>query len=543
MEQEKLVSLVKGAQSGDAASSEELFEAFYNDVYYFALKTVKEESLACDITQEAFIEIFNTIQNLKEPAAFVAWMRRIAYHQCTRYFKKKKDVLVDEDEDGNTMFDSLADDDAGAIPSEVLEKEDFRKTILSMIDTLSEEQRSAIFLYYFDELSVAQIAEIQGVSEGTVKSRLNYARKAMKKSVEEYEEKTGTKLHGISVLGLFRFVFSDKKALSKAAAEKICKTALPKNAAAPASAPQAVKGASAAGHGALHQLPGIVKGFAAVAAAVVVGTGVYAGISAARNYQQMSTAPAQEESSDKTEQSTPTASDTEAVTENEAVGAPTIEELSAQQLFETIAEYSAVSPFHDSQTVSTDLNGDVSELAPMQALYYAVRLEWLLGERTTSFFSFENGADAPLVYSEEEYYALTEADWQTLNEKYKDGQCYMETTGSIPIAEIDRVTMRWFGRTYDYKTADLGALYTYNPATNSIDYAEKKVYGGAKGGGPYFTLSGINIDSGTMTVSGTCGIMTPGDDETIEAYGTVTLHYTKGENGQYYYTGWQTSLS
>lgn len=72
MEQEKLVSLVKGAQSGDAASFEELFEAFYNDVYYFALKTVKEENLACDITQEAFIEIFNTIQNLKEPAAFVA---------------------------------------------------------------------------------------------------------------------------------------------------------------------------------------------------------------------------------------------------------------------------------------------------------------------------------------------------------------------------------------------------------------------------------------------------------------------------------------
>ena len=441
MEQEKLVSLVKGAQSGDAASFEELFETFYNDVYYFALKTVKEESLACDITQEAFIEIFNTIQNLKEPAAFVAWMRRITYHQCTRYFKKKKDVLVDEDEDGNTMFDSLADDDAGAIPSEVLEKEDFRKTILSMIDTLSEEQRSAIFLYYFDELSIAQIAEIQGVSEGTVKSRLNYARKAMKKSVEEYEEKTGTKLHGISVLGLFRFAFSDKKALSKAAAEKIRKAALPKNAAAPASAAQAEKGASAAGRGALRQMPGIVKGFAAVAAAVLVGTGVYAGISAARNHQTPDT-PAQEVPSDKTEQSTPVVSDTEAPTENEAVGAPTIEELSAQQLFETIAEYSAVSPFHDSQTVSNDLNGDVSELAPMQALYYAVRLEWLLGERTTSFFSFENGTDEPLVYSEEEYYALTEADWQTLNEKYKDGQCYMETTGSIPLAEIDRVTMR-----------------------------------------------------------------------------------------------------
>ena len=143
MEQEKLVSLVKGAQSGDAASFEELFEAFYNDVYYFALKTVKEEYLACDITQEAFIEIFNTIQNLKEPAAFAAWMRRITYHQCTRYFKKKKDVLMVEDEDGNTMFDSLADDDASAIPSEMLEKDDsfhdryaFRRAALRYISLL-----------------------------------------------------------------------------------------------------------------------------------------------------------------------------------------------------------------------------------------------------------------------------------------------------------------------------------------------------------------------------------------------------------------------
>ena len=101
MEKEKLVSLVTAAQNGDNDAMSELFNAFYNDFYYFALKTVKDDELALDITQEAFVEIINTLGNLKEPAAFVTWAKQITYHQCTRYFKKKKDVLLDEDKDGN----------------------------------------------------------------------------------------------------------------------------------------------------------------------------------------------------------------------------------------------------------------------------------------------------------------------------------------------------------------------------------------------------------------------------------------------------------
>ena len=92
MEKEKLVQTVKLAQKGDSDALNELFNAFYNDVYYFALKNVKDEDLACDITQETFVEIIDTLGKLKEPAAFITWMKQITYHQCTRYFKKKKEV-------------------------------------------------------------------------------------------------------------------------------------------------------------------------------------------------------------------------------------------------------------------------------------------------------------------------------------------------------------------------------------------------------------------------------------------------------------------
>ncbi len=223
MEKEKLVGLVTKAQQGDNNAMNELFNAFYNDLYYFALKTVKEEDLALDVTQEAFVEIINTIGKLEEPAAFVTWAKQITYHQCTRYFKKKKDVIVDEDEDGNTVFDTLKEENSEFIPDEALDKDDFKKTILAILNELSEEQRSAVMMYYFDEMSVKQIAEIQGTTEGTVKSRLNYARKAIKASVEEYEKKNGIKLHAIPFLPLLKWVFKGAfdGGLSTASAELV----------------------------------------------------------------------------------------------------------------------------------------------------------------------------------------------------------------------------------------------------------------------------------------------------------------------------------
>lgn len=221
MEKQKLVSLVTSAQKGDNDAMNELFNAFYNDFYYFALKTVKDDELALDITQEAFVEIINTLVNLNEPAAFVTWAKQITYHQCTRYFKKKKDVLVDEDEDGNTIFDTLKEDNAEFIPDEALDKADFKKTVMAILDELSEEQRSAVMMYYFDEMSVKQIAEIQGVSEGTVKSRLNYARKAIKNSVDEYEKKHNIKLHAIPFFPFFKWIFEGafEKGMPTASAE------------------------------------------------------------------------------------------------------------------------------------------------------------------------------------------------------------------------------------------------------------------------------------------------------------------------------------
>lgn len=288
MEKEQLVSLVTKAQQGDNEALNCLFNEFYNDLYYFALKTVKDDETALDVTQEAFVEIINTLGNLKEPAAFVTWAKQITYHQCTRYFKKKKDVLVDEDEEGNTVFDTLKEEKAEFIPDEALDKADFKKTVMGILDELSEEQRSAVMMYYFDEMSVKQIAEIQGVSEGTVKSRLNYARKAIKNSVEEYEKKHNIKLHAIPFFPFLKWIFDGmfEGSLPTASAEIITEgvgaatgtTVTVATTTATATTVATTTTAGAVGLGAkIAAMPIVTKVIAGVvAAAIVIGGGTTA---------------------------------------------------------------------------------------------------------------------------------------------------------------------------------------------------------------------------------------------------------------------------
>ncbi len=278
MDYEKMLPLICRVQKEDPEAINELFGAIYNDIYYFALKTVKDPDLAADVTQEALIAIFKDIKKLEDPKAFPAWSRKITFHQCTRHFRKNNEITLSEDEEGGSLFDTIEEEKVDFIPDAALDQQDFRRIILNMIDTLSEEQRSAVLMYYFEELSVGEIAEIQGVSEGTVKSRLNYARKAIKASVEAYEEKNGIKLHSLALLPILRWTFAGEKATTAAAAaaEKATIASAVGASAAGSSAGASSAGASAAGGGIMAKmaaLPMVAKVVAGVTAVVLVAGG------------------------------------------------------------------------------------------------------------------------------------------------------------------------------------------------------------------------------------------------------------------------------
>lgn len=209
MDKNELIALISAVQNGDSDAATVLYDTFQKDLYYHIYKTVNDPHLAEDLLQDAFIEILQTINNLKEPAAFLSWSKQIAYHKCTAYFKRRKEILADENEDGLSVFDTVEEENAEFIPDEALDKDDLKQTIHAIINDLPEDQRSALLMRYFDEISVKEIAEIQGVTEGTVKSRLNYGRKSIKQAIENYEKKNNIKLRCVGVVPLLLWLFRE----------------------------------------------------------------------------------------------------------------------------------------------------------------------------------------------------------------------------------------------------------------------------------------------------------------------------------------------
>ena len=258
MKIDKITSLVCAVQQGDRRAADELYTAVHQGLYYYISKTVNDPELAQDLLQDTFIEIYQTIGNLKEPAAFLKWSRQIAYHKCTAYARKTREILLDESEDGLSVFDTVEEDRTEFIPDESLDKADLKQTIHNMLAELPMEQRSAIMLRYFDEIPVKEIAEIQGVSEGTVKSRLNYGRKALQKSVEDYEKKSGVKLRCAGAIPLLLWLFACEVGTAGGSA----------SVAAGAAAPVVAKGVKAAGKFSIKKL------IAGITAAAVVAGGV-----------------------------------------------------------------------------------------------------------------------------------------------------------------------------------------------------------------------------------------------------------------------------
>lgn len=262
---QKLTELVIKAQAGDQDALNDLIGACYEDLYYFAYQTVKDPDTASDIIQDSCIKIITNLDKLQSPEAFSVWARNITYNHCAMHFRKTKEVQPLETEDGESILDSLPDESEGSLPEQVVEDKEFQKTMQDMLDSLPGEQRSAMMLYYYEKLSVKQIAEVFETSEGTIKSRLNYGRKAMKGKVEEYEKKNGVRLHSSLLPLLLLWLFQKKK-------KSIPKAAVPILA--------GVSTAAAASAGVAATISGglVIKIVAGVVAAVVAVSAVVGGV-------------------------------------------------------------------------------------------------------------------------------------------------------------------------------------------------------------------------------------------------------------------------
>lgn len=212
MNKEQLTALVVQAQKGDQDAFAQMYNASFQHVFYTARKILQDEHQAQDVAQEVFITVYQKLGELRDPAAYLGWVRQITAYKCSNLIQKKKEVLyspVDEDEDSG-LPDVM--DDVDVQPDSVLEKASTKQIILDIIDQLPIERRAVVMMFYFQQLSVSEIAAATGKAEGTIKASLNAARKQIKLAVEKEEKESGVKLHSISALFLFRLFSEDAAA-------------------------------------------------------------------------------------------------------------------------------------------------------------------------------------------------------------------------------------------------------------------------------------------------------------------------------------------
>jgi len=177
-----------------------LYTETYNSVFQVIRPLIKDEDTALDILQDAYIKAFESLAQLEKPEQFRAWVKRIAQNKSKDWLKKKKPTLFSEmrpdDEGGEIDF---LDDREFAQPDAILDKKETKRLLWEIIDSLSDEQRLVVSMYYFQETQVKDIALELEISENTVKSRLNYARKHIETKVLALEKK-GTKLYSLAPL-------------------------------------------------------------------------------------------------------------------------------------------------------------------------------------------------------------------------------------------------------------------------------------------------------------------------------------------------------
>lgn len=199
--------LVEKIKKGDNKSFEKLYKLTEREVWFTCISFLKNETTAQDIMQETYITAFLKIQSLEKSSQIRSWLNRIAVNKCKNYLKGKGEIQLDDE-----IFENQAIVDKRiSIPEEYISDKAKREIILSIMqEVLSDVQYQTVIMHYFNEMTVDEIAEVFECSRGTVLSRLNYSRAKMKTAIEDYENKSGDKLHGVVFVPFFTTIFREQ---------------------------------------------------------------------------------------------------------------------------------------------------------------------------------------------------------------------------------------------------------------------------------------------------------------------------------------------
>jgi RNA polymerase sigma-70 factor, ECF subfamily len=178
---EELQLPVREARAGDPDAWETLLARYRLPLYAYVYELVHQEQTSLDIVQEAFINAARHIHSLERDEKFGSWLFNIAHQKCIQHWRRQRpaDIPIDPwDED-------LPELEPG--PQELLIRKEQEAAFMTALEELSVPHRAVLLLHFVEDFSLEEIASITGTQLGTVKSRLHYARQALRKLLEENE--------------------------------------------------------------------------------------------------------------------------------------------------------------------------------------------------------------------------------------------------------------------------------------------------------------------------------------------------------------------
>jgi RNA polymerase sigma-70 factor (ECF subfamily) len=151
----QLIAMVERLQRHEPEAETEIYIAFRDKIYGHLVKKTRDSEIADDLINDVFSEIFRTVHKLKEPAAFVSWCNLIVDHQIAAYFRKYRRKIALEEK---LALEQQAY--AAQAENEVV--------VLALLDKLPKKQARVLYLHIVEKYLIKEIAEIEGIPEGTV---------------------------------------------------------------------------------------------------------------------------------------------------------------------------------------------------------------------------------------------------------------------------------------------------------------------------------------------------------------------------------------
>jgi RNA polymerase sigma-70 factor (ECF subfamily) len=180
-------------QRGEVRAFELLLSRHRKPVYNFILRFVGDRETAEDLLQEAFIRVIKGAEAYKRQAKFTTWLYTIARNLCVDQTRRRKhrkhaslDAPIDSGDDSGTLLDVIPSNEMASDRKSV--NKQLHATMQRAIEALSEEQREVFLMREFLDMPFKQIADVVGVPENTVKSRMRYALEKLRLELDEYKD-------------------------------------------------------------------------------------------------------------------------------------------------------------------------------------------------------------------------------------------------------------------------------------------------------------------------------------------------------------------